>query len=65
MLIFLEILGQHSTRPGDSCKNILESGHSSGDAEYWIDPGNTGTPFKAYCDMTTDEGTLKNGPLEK
>ncbi|KAK3735315.1 hypothetical protein QZH41_018726 [Actinostola sp. cb2023] len=39
-----------------SCKEILVSGESKGDGEYWIDPGNTGNPLKVYCDMTTDGG---------
>lgn len=51
-----EILGQDSSKPGNSCKNILESGFSVGDGEYWIRPGNEGQPFKAYCDMKTDGG---------
>jgi hypothetical protein len=38
-----------------SCLDILESGDSTGDGTYWIDPDGTGA-FEAYCDMTTDGG---------
>ncbi len=42
-----------------SCKMILDSGNSTGDGIYTIDPdGNSGAtaPFNAYCDMTTNGG---------
>ena len=42
--------------PGTSCKDILDSGFSKGDGEYWINPGWSGDPLKVYCDMTTDGG---------
>ena len=35
-----------------SCKEILRSGHSKGDGEYWIDPEKSGNPLKVYCDMS-------------
>ena len=41
-----------------SCKEIKDLGISNGDGEYWIDPGKTNSPFKAYCDMTTDGGMV-------
>ena len=46
------------TALGASCKAILDAGKSTGDGIYIIDPdGNGGAePFKAYCDMTTDNG---------
>jgi len=43
--------------PAKSCRDILLSGESIGTGdEYWIDPGNTGTPMQVFCDMTTDGG---------
>jgi hypothetical protein len=41
-----------------SCKAILDSGHSTGDGIYLIDPDGVGgvAPFDVYCDMTTDGG---------
>ena len=41
-----------------SRKDINDFGISNGDGEYWIDPGKTNSPFKAYCDMTTDGGMV-------
>ncbi len=41
---------------GHSCKNIMDSGHSRGDGEYWIAPEGNGNPLLVYCDMTTDGG---------
>ena len=38
--------------PAFSCKEILRSGHSKGDGEYWIDPDKSGNPLKVYCDMS-------------
>ena len=48
--------GLYSNRPARSCKDILDSGQSKGDGEYWIDPEENGNPLKVYCDMTTDGG---------
>ena len=47
-----------SSLPGDSCKQILDSGSSIGDDVYWIDPdGNGGVDtFQVFCDMTSDGG---------
>ncbi|HWN70557.1 MAG TPA: fibrinogen-like YCDxxxxGGGW domain-containing protein, partial [Haliangium sp.] len=41
-----------------SCQDILQSGGSTGDGEYQIDPDGPGgaAPFLAYCDMTTSGG---------
>jgi hypothetical protein len=50
------ILVRRSTEePALSCLDILESGDSTGDGTYWIDPDGTGA-FEAYCDMMTDGG---------
>ena len=37
-----------------SCKEILDSGQSTGDGTYWLS-GPAG-PFQTYCDMTSDGG---------
>lgn len=41
-----------------SCKEILNAGLSTGSGQYFIDPDGVGgeTPFRVYCDMTTDGG---------
>ncbi|CAH3039728.1 unnamed protein product, partial [Pocillopora meandrina] len=44
--------GLDSAHPAFSCKEILNSGHSKGDGEYWIDPEKSGNPLKVYCDMS-------------
>ena len=54
--IFPEQFGYFPSSPGLSCKQILDSGDSRGDGEYWIDPENNGNPLQVYCDMTTDGG---------
>ena len=54
--IFPEKFGFFPSSPGLSCKQILDSGDSRGDGEYWIDPENNGNPLQVYCDMTTDGG---------
>jgi hypothetical protein len=38
-----------------ACQSILDSGSSTGDGLYWIEPGSTGA-FQAYCDMTSHGG---------
>jgi len=38
-----------------SCLDVLEASESLGDGIYWlVEPG--GSPYQAYCDMTTDGG---------
>ncbi|MCZ7599562.1 MAG: fibrinogen-like YCDxxxxGGGW domain-containing protein [Gammaproteobacteria bacterium] len=49
-------LGTTATHPGVSCKDIKTREPSAPDGYYWIDPQFSGTPFQAYCDMTTDGG---------
>ncbi len=39
----------------DSCRAIRDAGGAAGDGIYWISQGG-GTPYQAYCDMTTDGG---------
>jgi len=44
---------------GADCRDILDSGSSTGDGTYTIDPDGWGTgldPFDVTCDMTTDGG---------
>ena len=36
------------TNPATSCKDIKDSGDSTGSALYWLRPAN---PYQAYCDM--------------
>lgn len=42
----------------EHCRDVLDSGASTGDGLYWIDVDGTGPvpPGQAYCDMTTDGG---------
>jgi hypothetical protein len=47
--------GSTEDNPGIACLDILESGDSTGDGTYWIDPDSAGA-FEAYCDMTRDSG---------
>ena len=48
--------GWYSSYPGDSCKDIYDSGDARGDGEYWIDPEKNGNPLKVFCDMTRAGG---------
>ncbi|XP_022800000.1 uncharacterized protein LOC111337884 isoform X2 [Stylophora pistillata] len=48
--------GLYYNKPGNSCKDIRNSGFFKKDGEYWIDPEKNGKPLKVYCDMTTDGG---------
>ena len=52
--------GWDSDHPAFSCKEILDSGHSKGDGEYWIDPEKSGNPLKVYCDMSRYGGKRMN-----
>lgn len=45
--------------PGEvfkSCLSVVRSGKSAGTGLYLLDPGNTGKPVQALCDMSTDGG---------
>ena len=44
--------GWDSAHPAFSCKEILDSEHSKGDGEYWIDPEKSGNLLRVYCDMS-------------
>ena len=48
------------SHPALSCKEILDSGHSKGDGEYWIDPEKSGKPLRVYCDMSRYGGKRMN-----
>ena len=48
----VEKRGWDSAHPAFSCKEILDSGHSKGDGEYWIDPEKSGNPLRVYCDLS-------------
>ena len=56
----VEIFGVTGTFTGIpvSCKAVLDSGYSTGDGTYLIDPngGDAGDAFAVYCDMTADGG---------
>ena len=56
--IFLneERRGLNPSTPGRSCKDIVLSGIPVRSGEYWIDPENSGNPFKVFCDMSTNGG---------
>jgi len=51
-------IGDSSSNPGVSAKDILAKGGSVGDGFYWIDPDGAGgdAAFQAYADMTTVGG---------
>jgi hypothetical protein len=42
-----------SSQPAADCAAILAQGASGGDGVYWLTDG---SPYQAYCDMTTDGG---------
>ena len=46
--------GVSSSCAASSCLEILNNGFSQGDGAYWLE--HNGTPYRAYCDMTTDGG---------
>ncbi|MCO4774216.1 MAG: proprotein convertase P-domain-containing protein, partial [Deltaproteobacteria bacterium] len=39
-----------------SCNGILQGQGTPADGIYWIDPLSSGTPYEAWCDMTTEGG---------
>ena len=48
-------LGLTAENPGDSCKQILDTGAHQGDGLYWLRP--SGNPaFQTFCDMSTEGG---------
>lgn len=47
--------GQSSGCAGYSCLDLLTTGYSLGDGNYWIDPSN-GNPVEVICDMSTEGG---------
>ncbi|MDE0883468.1 MAG: fibrinogen-like YCDxxxxGGGW domain-containing protein, partial [Myxococcota bacterium] len=49
-------LGSTSQNPGSHCKAILESGHSTGDGAYYIQPSDQSPVVRVFCDMETDGG---------
>ncbi len=49
-------LWEISTKPGLSCRDILEKWASTWDWEYWIKPSWVLSSVQVYCDMTTDGG---------
>ncbi|XP_022780825.1 uncharacterized protein LOC111322054 [Stylophora pistillata] len=52
-----EVLGNHRTNPGISCKDIADRrGDLLTNGEYWIAPTASSDSFVVYCDMTTDGG---------
>ena len=48
--------GSKASVPGSSCKDILTSGEAQGNGGYWIDPTDSGDPFKVFCDMNSYGG---------
>ena len=67
MIIIIILLFSYANKRGwdsahlaFSCKEILDSGHSKGDGEYWIDPEKSGNPLKVYCDMSRSGGKRMN-----
>ena len=48
--------GSKASVPGSSCKDILTSGEAQGNGGYWIDPTDSGDPFKVFCDMSSYGG---------
>ena len=58
VVVVKALLGSASFRAAKSCQHIIQSGDSTGNEEYWVDPQGSGNPFKVFCDMTTDGGTV-------
>ena len=59
-LIVTNLDGTTSTTAGRSCKSLLDSGHSTGNGLYWLDPDGSSSigAFQAYCDMSNGGWTL-------
>ena len=57
--------GLYYNQPGNSCRDIRDSGFFQKDGEFWIDPEKNGRPLKVYCDMTTDGGKKYFGKKKK
>ena len=51
----LGLIENSEQNPGLSCLQIINSGGSTGNGIYWIDPGR-GSSFQVNCDMTRDGG---------
>ena len=47
--------GSSQACPAESCLSILNSGYSTGNGVYWVDPQGQGA-FETYCDMSKDGG---------
>ena len=58
LLLISDKDGTSQANAGESCKQVLDDGFSTGDGTYWINPdgGNTSNAFQVYCDMTTSGG---------
>ena len=41
-----------SSVPGQSCKDIKDSGDFDSSGTYWIRPAESRDSFQAYCDMS-------------
>ncbi len=48
--------GTSAGQASKSCFKILSDIPGSSSGIYWLDPTGSGSPFQAYCDMTTDGG---------
>lgn len=60
------LCGSDPTVAMEDCLSILNVDSTAPDGNYWIDPQMDGSPFEAYCDMTSYDGgwmlVLKNAP---
>ena len=57
----LTLPGTDAACPESSCLQILNDGYSTGDGDYWIQPGNTA--ILVTCDMSTDGGGYTYYPI--
>lgn len=48
--------GSASGSAARTCRAIKSTNSAATSGTYWIDPLQNGSPFQAYCDMTTDGG---------